>query len=60
MGLLKKIFKPFKKVFKKIGKFVKRQFKRIGKWMGKLGVFGQVALMFIPGLGPMIKDYLKG
>ena len=60
MGLLKKIFKPFKKVFKKIGKFVKRQFKRVGKWMGKLGVFGQVALMFIPGLGPMIQGLFKG
>ncbi len=60
MGLLKKIFKPFKKVFKKIGKFVKRQFKRVGKWMGKLGIFGQVALMFIPGLGPMISGLFKG
>ena len=60
MGFLKKIFKPFKKVFKKIGKFVKRQFKRVGKWMGKLGVFGQVALMFIPGLGPMISGLFKG
>ena len=60
MGLLKKIFKPFKKVFKKIGKFVKRQFKRVGKWMGKLGVFGQIALMFIPGLGPMLSGLFKG
>jgi len=60
MGFFKKIFKPFKKVFKKIGKFVKKQFKRVGKWMGKLGVFGQVALMFIPGLGPMISGLFKG
>lgn len=60
MGILSKIFKPFKKVFKKIGKAIKRGFKKVGKWFGKLGVFGQIALSFIPGLGPMLSGLFKG
>ena len=60
MGFFKKIFKPFKKIFKKIGKGIKKAFKKIGKWSGKLGVFGQIATMFIPGLGPMLSGLFKG
>tara|TARA_A100001391_G_scaffold138890_3_gene97189 strand:- start:151 stop:1368 length:1218 start_codon:yes stop_codon:yes gene_type:complete len=60
MGFFKKIFKPFKKIFKKIGKGIKKAFKKIGKWSGKLGVFGQIATMFIPGLGPMLGGLFKG
>lgn len=60
MGLLKKIFKPFKKIFKKIGKGIKKAFKKIGKWSGKLGVFGQIAMNFIPGLGPMLGGLFQG
>ena len=60
MGFLKKIFKPFKKIFKKIGKGIKKAFTKIGKWSGKLGVFAQVATMFIPGLGPMLGGLFKG
>jgi len=50
MGLLSSIFKPFKQVFKAIGKGIKKAFKKVGKWMGKLGIFGQLAMSFIPGL----------
>ena len=60
MGLFKKIFKGIGKVFKKIGKAIKRAFKKVGKWFGKLGVFGQIALSFIPGLGPMLGGLFKG
>jgi len=50
MGFFKKIFKGIGKVFKKIGKGIKSAFKKVGKWMGKLGIFGQLAMAFIPGL----------
>ena len=60
MGFFKKIFKPFKKIFKKIGKGIKKAFAKIGKWSGKLGVFGQIAMNFIPGLGPMLSGLFKG
>ena len=56
MGFFKKLFKPLKK----LGKFIKKQFKRVGKWFGKLGIFGQIALSFIPGIGPMISTMFKG
>jgi len=48
MGFFKKIFKGIGKVFKKIGKGVKKAFKGFGKFMGKIGVVGQIAMMFIP------------
>tara|TARA_Y100001978_G_scaffold195934_1_gene204837 strand:+ start:2790 stop:4058 length:1269 start_codon:yes stop_codon:yes gene_type:complete len=52
MGILKKIFKGVGKVFKKIGKGIKRAFKKFGKFMGKIGILGQIAMMFIlPGIG---------
>lgn len=52
MGFFKKIFKGIKKVFKKIGKWIKKQFKRFGKFMKKIGILGQIAMMFIlPGVG---------
>lgn len=60
MGFFKKIFKGIGKVFKKIGKSIKRAFKKVGKWFGKLGVFGQIALSFIPGIGPMLSGLFKG
>lgn len=56
MGFFKKLFKPFKK----LGKFIKKQFKRVGKWFGKLGIFGQIALSFIPGIGPLVSSMFKG
>ena len=52
MGFLKKIFKGIGKVFKKIGKGIKKAFKKFGKFMGKIGIVGQLAMMFIlPGVG---------
>lgn len=52
MGILKKIFKGVGKVFKKIGKGIKSAFKKFGKFMGKIGILGQIAMMFIlPGIG---------
>ena len=60
MGFFSKIFKGVKKVFKKIGKGIKGVFKGIGKFMNKLGVAGQIALMFVPGIGPMLSGMLKG
>ena len=60
MGFFKKIFKGIGKVFKKIGKAIKRAFKKVGKWFGKLGVFGQIALSFIPGLVPMLSGIFIG
>ena len=52
MGIFKKVFKGIGKVFKKIGKGVKKVFKKFGKFMGKIGIVGQIAMMFIlPGIG---------
>ena len=52
MGLFKKVFKGIGKVFKKIGKGVKSVFKKFGKFMGKIGIVGNIAMMFIlPGIG---------
>ena len=52
MGIIKKIFKGVGKVFKKIGKGIKSAFKKFGKFMGKIGILGQIAMMFIlPGIG---------
>jgi hypothetical protein len=55
MGFFSKIWKGIKKTFKKIFKPIKRVFKSIGKFMGKIGVVGQIAMMFlpIPGLGAL-------
>ena len=52
MGFFSKIFKGIKKGFKKIGKGIKSAFKSFGKFMGKIGILGQVAMMFIlPAIG---------
>ena len=52
MGFFKKIFKGVKKVFKKIGKGIKSAFKKVGKFMNKIGIIGQIGMMFIlPGIG---------
>ena len=59
MGFFKKIFKGVKKVFKKIGKGIKNVVKGIGKFMNKIGIVGQIALMFLP-LGPLVGGLLKG
>ena len=58
MGLFKKLGKKLKGFFKRIGKGIKKGFKKFGKFMGKIGILGQIAMMFIlPGIGSAM---LKG
>ena len=46
------MFKKIGKFFKRIGRGIKKGFKKFGKFMGKLGIVGQIAMMFImPGIG---------
>ena len=47
MGLLSKLWKGVKKTVKKIGKGIKKVFKKIGSAIGKLGVVGQIGMMFL-------------
>ena len=50
-----------RKTFKKIGKGIKKLFKKFGKFMNKIGVLGQIAMMFIlPGIGQAIGGAIKG
>ena len=50
MGFFKKIFKGIGKVFRKIGKGIKKAFKSVGKFMNKIGIVGQLGMMFLfPG-----------
>jgi len=59
MGFFSKIFKGVKKGFKKIGKGIKTAFKSFGKFMGKIGVLGQIAMMFIlPSIGGALMEGL--
>ena len=59
MGFFSKIFKGVKKVFKKIGKGIKGVFKSIGKFVNKLGIVGQIGLMFLP-LGGLLGGMMQG
>ena len=56
MGIFSKLWKGVKKTFKKIFKPIKKVFKKIGKFMNKIGIVGQIAMMFIPipGLGALM------
>jgi len=47
MGFFSKVWKGVKGTFKKIGKGIKKAYKQFGKFMGKIGIVGQVAMMFI-------------
>ena len=72
MGILSKIFKPFKKIIRKVGKAIKgvakiiakplkAVLKPIGKIFGKLGPIGTIALGFIlPGIGGVMGSWLQG
>jgi len=52
MGFFSKVWKGIKGTFKKIGKGIKKTFNKFGKFMGKIGILGQIAMMFIlPGIG---------
>ena len=71
MGILSKIFKPFKKIIRKVGKAIKgvakiiakplkAVLKPIGKIFGKLGPIGTIALGFIlPGLGGALGSWFN-
>ena len=61
MGFFSKIFKGIKKVFKKIGRAVKKTVKKFGKFMGKLGIVGQIGMMFVlPGVGGALMQSFGG
>ena len=47
MGFLSGIGKGIKKVFKKIGRGIKKVVKKIGRAVGKLGLVGQIGMMFL-------------
>lgn len=53
----KKIGSGFKKAFKSIGKGIKSAMGKIGKFMGKIGIVGQMALMFTP-VGAMLSGMM--
>ena len=62
MGFFKSIKKGFKKIgkglkshFKSIGKGIKSAMGKIGKFMNKIGIVGQLALMFTP-VGAMMSN----
>tara|TARA_R110002167_G_scaffold56447_3_gene160145 strand:+ start:1270 stop:2484 length:1215 start_codon:yes stop_codon:yes gene_type:complete len=63
MGFFKKAFKKigkgFKSAFKSIGKGIKSAMGKIGKFMGKIGIVGQLALMFTP-VGAMMSNMFAG
>jgi hypothetical protein len=47
VGLLSKAWKGLKKSVKKIGKRIKKTFKSVMKAVGKLGIVGQIGMMFL-------------
>lgn len=62
MGFLSKVWKGIKKGFKAIFKPIKKVFKSFGKFMNKIGIVGQIAMMFIPFgqiLGPLMKGFAQ-
>lgn len=60
MGFLRKVWKGVKKVFKKIGKGIKKVVGKVGKFMDKIGIVGQIALMFIlPGIGTWLSTTVQ-
>ena len=61
MGFFSSLWKGIKKVFKKIGKGIKSAVKGIGKFVGKLGIVGQIGMMFfMPHVGGFLMKGLSG
>ena len=61
MGFFSSLWKGIKKVFKKIGKGIKKAVKGIGKFVGKLGIVGQIGMMFfMPHIGGFLMKGLSG
>ncbi len=56
---VKSIGKGIKSAFKKIGRGIKSAVGKIGKFMGKIGIVGQLALMFTP-IGAMVGNLFSG
>jgi len=62
MGIFSKIWKGIKKTVKKVARGIKKVVKKVGKAFGKLGVVGQIGLMFLmpyamQGLGTFWKGF---
>ena len=47
MGILSKAWKGIKKAVKKVGKGIKKVFKKVTGAIGKLGIVGQIGMMFL-------------
>lgn len=47
MGILSKAWKGIKKAVKKVGKGIKKVFNKVTKAIGKLGIVGQIGMMFL-------------
>jgi hypothetical protein len=47
MGILSKAWKGLKKAVKKVGKGIKKTFKKVTGAIGKLGIVGQIGMMFL-------------
>ena len=65
MGFFSKIFKGIKKVVKKIGRGIKKVVKKVGRAVGKLGIVGQLGMMFLmpyamSGLGSLFGQFAGG
>ena len=65
MGFFSRIGKSIKKVFKKIGKGIKKVVKKVGRAVGKLGIVGQIGMMFLMpyamnGLGSLFGQFAGG
>ena len=61
MGFFSSLWKGIKKVFKKIGKGIKKAIKGVGKFVGKLGVVGQIGMMFfMPHIAGFLSKGLSG
>jgi hypothetical protein len=62
MGVLSKIWKGVKKTVKKVARGIKKVVKKVGRAFGKLGIVGQIGLMFLmpyamQGLGTFWKGF---
>lgn len=60
MGFFSKAWSSIKKGFKSIGRGIKKAVGSVGKFMNKIGIVGQIALMFIlPGVGAALGGMLS-
>ena len=64
-NIFSKAWKGIKKVAKKIGKGIKKVVKKIGRAVGKLGLVGQIGMMFLmpyamQGLGSLFGQFASG